>query len=367
MKIAQVNVYAKRLPMASDYNMSSAAVGEPDTTIVELVTNAKHVGWGEICPTGPLPQAEHAGSIRADLALLGPALVGLDPRRFGLVHDAMSSTMDGGHGAKSVVDIACWDLTGKAYGERVCDLLGGARMDPVLTYHVVPIGTPEASATFAQVLQDQGHTKLQLKAGGRHIDEDITTIHAVAKVIRPSVDLFVDCNRGWTVSEAIQVSQACKELTLAIEQPCATYAECVFARAHLRHPLLLDESATDLATISRAIGTGVADGFGIKLTRVGGISAMRAIRDLCEASSTPTSCDDSWGGDIIAAACVHVGATFNPNLSRGAWISDPYQIGHYDEDYGPRIVNGTIAIPPGAGLGITIPDGYFGSPIASYS
>jgi len=367
MKVTQFNVYAKRLPMASGYNMSSAAVGEPDTTIVELVTDTKYVGWGEICPTGPLPQSEHAGSIRADLALLGPALVGLDPRRLGLVHDAMSSTMDGGHGAKSAVDIACWDLAGKAYGERVCDLLGGARMDPVLTYHVVPIGTPEASATVAQALQDQGHTKLQLKAGGRHIDEDIAAIHAVAKVIRPSVDLFVDCNRGWTVGEAIQVSQACKELTLAIEQPCATYAECVFARAHLRHPLLLDESATDLATISQAIGTGVADGFGIKLTRVGGISAMRAIRDLCEASSTPTSCDDSWGGDIIAAACVHVGATLNPNLSRGAWISDPYQIGHYDEEHGPRIINGTIAIPPGAGLGITIPDGYFGSPIASYS
>ena len=144
MKVTQFNVYAKRLPMASGYNMSSAAVGEPDTTIVELVTDTKYVGWGEICPTGPLPQSEHAGSIRADLALLGPALVGLDPRRLGLVHDAMSSTMDGGHGAKSAVDIACWDLAGKTYGERVCDLLGGARMDPVLTYHVVPIGTPEA-------------------------------------------------------------------------------------------------------------------------------------------------------------------------------------------------------------------------------
>ena len=138
-----------------------------------------------------------------------------------------------------------------------------------------------------------------------------------------------DCNRGWTVGEAIQVSQACAHLKLAIEQPCATYAECAIARPHLRHPLLLDECAIDLATVATAIGTGVADGFGMKLTRVGGISAMRAIRDLCEATNTPTSCDDSWGGDIIAAACVHVGATLNPKLSRGAWISDPYQVAVY--------------------------------------
>jgi len=240
-------------------------------------------------------------------------------------------------------------------------------MDPVSTYYVVPIGTPDDSAELAQNLQETGHTKLQLKAGGRHIDQDIAAIHAVAQTIRPGVDLFVDCNRGWTVGEAIQVSQACRHLKLSIEQPCATYAECAAARPNLRHPLLLDECAINLATISTAIGTGLADGFGIKLTRVGGISAMRSIRDLCEATNTPTSCDDSWGGDIIAAACVQVGATLDPNLSRGAWISEPYQVAHYDEEHGPRIVNGTIDVPPGPGLGITIPSGYFGAPIATYS
>jgi len=367
MKIIQVDVFAKRLPMASGYNMSSSAVGDPDTTVVSLLTDTGQIGWGEICPTGPLPQVEHAGSIRADLGLLGPALVGVDPQRIGLVHDVMAATMDGGQGARSAVDIACWDLLGKFHNERVCDLLGGVRMDPVLTYHVVPIGTPEASAQLAGELQDEGHTKLQLKSGGRHVDEDIDAIHAVARVIRSGVDLFVDCNRGWTVSQAIQASSACRDLKLAIEQPCATYAECATARAHLHHPLILDESATDLATIARAIATGVADGFGMKLTRIGGISGMRAVRDLCEAFKTPTSCDDSWGGDIIAAACVHVGATLQPHLSRGAWISDPYQAGHYDEAHGPRIVNGMIAVPPGPGLGITIPEGCFGSPIASYS
>ena len=101
MKITEVRVYGKLLPMASSYNMSSAAVGEPDTTIVELVTDTAYVGWGEICPTGPLPQPEHAGSIRADLVLLCPALIGLDPRQLGLVHDAMALRRTRGRGGNS--------------------------------------------------------------------------------------------------------------------------------------------------------------------------------------------------------------------------------------------------------------------------
>jgi len=91
MKVSEGRVYGKLLPMVSNYNMSSAAVGEPDTTIVELVTDTAYFSWTEICPTGPLPQPEHTGSIRADLVLLCPALIGLDPSQLGLVHDAMAS------------------------------------------------------------------------------------------------------------------------------------------------------------------------------------------------------------------------------------------------------------------------------------
>ncbi len=239
-------------------------------------------------------------------------------------------------------------------------------MDPVLTYHVVSIGRPQQQAAMAADLQDAGHTRLQLKAGGRHIDEDVESIRTVAAVVRPGTDLVVDVNRGWTVEEAIRVSIACDGIPMAIEQPCRTLDECSRARPHLRHPLLVDESATDLATIARAITGGHVDGLGMKLTRIGGITAMRAVRDLCASTGTPSSCDDSWGGDIIASACVHLGSTFAPHLSRGAWIAAPYIEGHYDAENGPRIENGRVSIPAGPGLGIAIEDGSFGEPIALY-
>jgi len=368
VKITAVNVYAKTLSMTAAYNMSSAAVSDSSTTIVEIITDTDHTGFGEICPTGPLPQPEHAGSIRADLELLGPVLIGSDPTLIGQVWATMKATMDGGVGAKSAIDIACWDLLGKATGRRVCDLLGGPLMDPVSTYHVIPIGTPDESVATAERLQEDGHTKLQLKAGGRRIEDDIAAAHAVTAVIRPGVDLFVDANRGFTVEQAIQFSHACAGLRFNMEQPCQTYDECAAAKPSLLHPLLLDECAKDLATVAKGISSGVANGFGMKLTRVGGLTGMRAVRDLCLATHTPTSFDDSWGGDVIAAACVHIGSTMPPALSRGAWISHPYHQTHYDELNGPRIEGGRVAIPSGGpGLGLVIPTGHFGDPIVTHT
>ena len=366
MKIVKVSVYGHTLPKVGSYSMSTSTVGDPESTIVQVSTDDGWVGWGEACPAGSQYQPVHAGGIRAALQLLGPALIGVDPSKIGVVHQAMDGALNGSNEAKAAIDIACWDLIGHSLDMAVCDLIGGALMDPVLTYHVVGIGTPDESVASAGELMEAGHTKLQLKAGGRHIDHDIESTRAVAAIIRPGVDLFVDVNRGWTVEETIRFSRACRDLDFAIEQPCTTYAECAVARPLLNHPLLLDESAVDLATVARAIVEGVADGFGMKLTRIGGITGMRAVRDLCAANRTPTSCDDSWGGDIIAAACVQVGATFEPALSRGAWIAAPYISGHYDELHGPRIENGRIAIPRGPGLGLAIPDGHFGDPLAEH-
>lgn len=368
MRITEVRVHTRILSMVGGYTMSSARVGDPDSTIVEVVTDVGLSGWGEVCPTGPHAQGHHAASVRADLGLAAPAILGLDPRHLAVVWQAMGAALDGGIAAKSALDIACWDLFGKATDLPVCELLGGPLADPVPTYVVIGIGTPEGVARDAEGFQAAGHTKLQLKAGGRRLEDDIAAARAVADTIRPGTDWFVDTNRGWTTDEAIRFSEACAGMGFAMEQPCATYRELEAIKPSLRHPLILDESARDLGVVARAISSGLADGFGMKLSRVGGITAMRAVRDLCLATRTPTSFDDSWGGDVISAACAHVGSTMPMPLSRGAWTSTPYQAEHYDEVNGVRIVDGMVPLPAGGpGLGLVIPDGFFGEPLAVHA
>ena len=150
-----------------------------------------------------------------------------------------------------------------------------------------------------------------------------------------------------------------------LEQPCDTLDELRTIRPLLAHPLYVDESSTGLDVVVGAAGTGLVDGFGVKITRVGGLHPMRAVRDVCAARNLPHTCDDSWGGDIIAAACAHVGATTRPELLDGVWIAADGIDGHYDDEHGVRIDAGHIAVPQGPGLGVEPADGRFGDPVAS--
>ena len=98
-----------------------------------------------------------------------------------------------------------------------------------------------------------------------------------------------------------------------------------------------------------AAGSGLVDGFGMKVTRIGGLQPMTAFRDVCDALNLPHTCDDAWGGDIIAAACTHMGATVRPSLNEGVWLAAPYIEGNYDARHGVKIVDGGSATIPRPG------------------
>lgn len=347
--------------------MSRSKVEVVESTIVAIVDDQDRIGWGEACLASPLYQSAHTAGVRAALDLIAPAVIGLDPLAANQIQAAMQSELDGHAEARSAIDIACWDLSGQQLGVHVVDLLGGSLQEQVLTYHVVGILEPDAAADEAQRLQNAGITRLQLKAGGRPVERDIQAIHAVVDVLGSTTDLAVDANRGWSRAEALQVSQACRGLRLSLEQPCATESDLLAIKPGLCHPLVVDESASDLPTIARMISSGLADGFGLKLSRLGGLTPMRAARDLCAATGIPMSSDDAWGGDIVAAAGVALGSTLPPRVSRGAWISHPYHGVHYDPTNGPEVSDGHVTLPRGGpGLGLRLDPDAFGPPIAVY-
>jgi 4-hydroxyproline betaine 2-epimerase len=364
MKIAQIHVYAHGLPVKNGpYAMSNGAVWALDTTLVRLVADNGLTGWGETCPVGPTYQPQHALGARAALAEMAPGLLGANPLQPLALRRLMDSRLDGHRYAKAAIDIAAHDLMGKHYGLRVAELLGGIVTERVPSYYSTIVGDPDETARLAEEQVAAGFPRLQVKIGGRPVEIDIAAVRKVWERVGSSgVRLAVDANRGLTTRDALRLSRECPDIPFILEQPCNTLEEIAAIRGQLNHAVYIDENGDDLNTVLRAVGEGLCDGFGMKVTRIGGLHAMATFRDICEARSLPHTCDDSWGGDIIAAACVHIGATVQPRLMEGAWIAQPYIDGHYDSRAGVKIAGGHIALPTGPGLGVVPDEGIFGEP-----
>lgn len=364
MKITEVHVYAHALPVKNGpYVMANAKVWSLDSTLVKLVADNGLVGWGETCPVGPTYQPHHALGARAALAEMATGLLGANPLQPVALRRRMDGLLNGHRYAKAAVDIAAYDLMGKQFGLRVADLLGGAVTETVPSYYATGVGEPDEIARIAAEKVAEGYPRMQIKIGGRPVEIDIEVVRKVWERIGSSgVRLAVDGNRGLPTRDALRLSRECPDIPFIMEQPCNTLDEIAAIRGQLSHGVYVDENGEDLNAVLRAVGQGLCDGFGMKVTRIGGLHAMATFRDICEIRSMPHTCDDAWGGDLIAAACAHIGATIQPRLMEGAWIAQPYIEGHYDSANGIKIVDGHIPLPTGPGLGVVPDEGLFGTP-----
>ena len=257
-------------------------------------------------------------------------------------------------------------MLGKKTGLSVADLLGGAETNNIPSYYATAVGPADEIARLAIEKSIEGYPRFQIKIGGRPVDIDIEVIHKVWESVGSKMRLAVDGNRGLTTRDALRLSSECKHIPFIFEQPCDTLEEISAIRQQLFHPVYIDESGVNINTVISAIGSGIADGFGMKVTRIGGLQPMSLFNGICEARNLPHTCDDAWGGDIIAAACVHMGATIKPTLFEGTWLAQPYIEGHYDSNNSIKIKGGHIKLPEGPGLGVVPDEGIFTNEVASY-
>lgn len=367
MKIREVHLYTHDLPVKNGpYKMANALVWSLKTTLVRLVAEDGTEGWGETCPVGSTYSECFAAGAVAALAEMGPGLVGADLWPVLLLR-RMDSLLNGHNYAKAAIDMAAHDLIGKKLGVRVCDLLGGAATERVPSYFATGVGTPDDIARAAREKMQEGYPRLQVKVGGRPVEIDIEVVRKVWEVIgRSGMRLAVDANRGWTTRDALRVSRECPDIPFIMEQPCNTVEDLQKIRPQVQHGIYMDENSINLNTVITAAGTNLVDGFGMKVTRIGGLHNFATFRDICAARNLPHTCDDNWGGDILNAACTHAGATINPRNNEGVWLASPYVEGHFDSRNGIDIVGGHIALPKGPGLGIVPDEGIFGAPVASF-
>ncbi|MEI9425411.1 mandelate racemase [Mesorhizobium sp. Cs1299R1N1] len=367
MKIKRIRVFEKKLSIpGGEVKVGQATLSELDSTIVQVTSECGAVGWGETCPVGPIYGPSHSLGARAAIMEMGPGLIGasLSPV---LLHRKMNSLLNGHSYAKAAFDIAAHDLIGKKTGMRVADLLGGAATEHVPFYFFVGIGGVDEVVRSVKDAQAEGYVRIQTKIGGRPVEEDIEVVRKVGEVLKKGVRWAVDGNRSLPVRDAIFLSRQCQDLQFVLEQPCNTIEEIAALRPKAQHPIYIDESGVDLSTVVRVIGSELCDGFGMKITRIGGLQPMATFRDICEARSMPHTSDDSWGGDIIGAACVHLGATVKPSLFEGcSWVNEILDESHYDPNSALRVIDGHVLLPARPGLGLEIDETMFGAAIADF-
>jgi len=362
MRVTGLAAWRIELPLVEGrYSWSNDnAVEVFDTTVVELKTDEGVSGYGECCPLGPAYLPAYAAGVREGLKQLGPSLIGLDPRELDVLNVAMDAAMRGHPYVKSAVDMAAWDLLGKSAGLPVKTLLGGSQMDAVPLYRAIAQRPPEEMAENLRGHRADGYRKFQLKVGG-DADVDIARIRACAGVLEAGDILVADANTGWTRHEAIRVANAVADLDVYIEQPCATYAECLSVRRRTTLPFVLDENVDDIHMLARMLADDGADVVNIKISKFGGLTKARQARDLCRAAGIAMTLEDAWGGDIVTAAIAHIAQSTPPDVHFSSTDFNSY-VTRSIADGPPRRDNGLMRAPDAPGLGVAPKIAEFGEP-----
>ncbi len=305
MKITKISIYQIDLPMKEgSYSWATQSFAAFDSTVIIIETDSGLLGVGETCPLGPAYLPAFAEGARAGLAKIAQGLIGENPIELDNIHARMDKLLKGHPYVKSAIDMACWDLLGKATSQPVYTLLGGMRQDKVKLFKVVSRQHPDAMAAKIREYQAQGFKQFQMKVGAG-ADADIERIIAVSAELETGNVLGADANTGWLQHEAMRVVSAIRDVDIYVEQPCLTYEECLAVRRHCNHPMILDECIDSIEVLIRGYQDSAMDLINLKINRVGGLTKARQFRDLCMSMGLVMTIEDAWGGEIATAAIAH--------------------------------------------------------------
>jgi L-alanine-DL-glutamate epimerase-like enolase superfamily enzyme len=353
VKITAITAWQVDLPLREGrYSWSNGNFMDVfDATVVAVETDEGITGYAECCPLGSAYLPSYAAGVRAGLAEIGPKLIGLDPMNLGALNRAMDAALRGHPYVKAPIDIACWDILGKVTGLPLHTLLGGAAQARVALYRAISQEAPAAMAAKIAGYRAEGYTKFQLKVGA-DADSDIARIHATRAVLAPTDILVADANTGWTRHEAARVVAAVADVDVYIEQPCPSYAECLSIRKRTNRPFILDETIDDVGTLVRGLVDDAMDIINLKISKVGGLTRAKLIRDLCVASGIAMTIEDTWGGDIVTATIAHLARSTPEAFCFSATDFNSYGTVTI-ADGAPSRVDGFMTTTEAPGLGIT--------------
>ena len=367
MKITRISVYQVDLPLEHPYWLSGGRLKFEclDATFVKIETDAGITGWGEGTPWGHTYVPAHGPGIRAGIETMASFALGLDPRRVLDVERAMDLALPGHFYAKSPIDMACWDIAGKAAGLPIADLMGGGSRTPRPIASSVGAKTVEETRDVIQRYRDRGYVAHSVKIGG-DVERDVARVRDVESIRLPGEIVLYDVNRGWTRQQALRVMQATEDLKVMFEQPGETLDDIAAIRPLHSAPVSVDESLVTLQDAARIARDGLAEVFGIKLNRVGGLTKAARMRDVALAHGIDMFVMATGGSVLADTEALHLAATIPDINCHAVWACQDMLTVDIAGGRGPRNKAGHLHLPEEPGLGVEPDEDQLGHPVAVY-
>jgi galactonate dehydratase len=329
-----------------------------ETVIVKVTTEDGLVGWGE----SGIPIAPQIGTNIIE-ELFSPFLIGRDPRDIYALWSVMYDAMrDRGNvpgfvlEAIAGVDIALWDLTGKALGVPVYQLLGGARRKSVPVYlSGLDRPTLEERVAYAREMVGQGFKALKIFLG-KGVAEDVENVRALREALGDDVTLLVDVQWLYDTSTAIELGRALQKYGVFwLETP--SNPEDITGHARIAEALdlrvAIGESYRTRYQFLSILQAGAGDVLQPDIGRAGGITEIRRILELGEVFHVPFALHWGIGLASILAASIHVSLAC-PGLLYLEYQPMMHEMTSRFNRRPLRCERGHLLMPEGPGLGIDI-------------
>jgi L-alanine-DL-glutamate epimerase-like enolase superfamily enzyme len=325
--------------------------------VIEVGTDAGVVGYAETCTAGANYLEGSPESVTATIPRMAAALLGVDPFASLLVDSKMDDAVSGHAAAKSAIDIACWDIKGKALGLPVCDLLGGPLQTSLPVFDALSVSSPESMADYARSMREHGFGHYQVKLEGQP-RADLQRVHAAAEAVGSWDFMTCDANAGYSRASAMRFIRMLGNLDVFIEQPCLDIEDLADLRSRSTLPFIADECVTSLSALLRLNKCRAADGINLKMTRVGGLTKACQLRDVANAMGLLILVDEPCGADLAFAAKIQLAATVDPDrLVAVSGIGTPVRVSV--EGSGMRH-EARVEVGRAPGFGLTVDEGTLG-------
>jgi O-succinylbenzoate synthase len=354
VRIERLELRLLKLPLVHFFETSFDRIYDKHFIVVRVEGDGA-VGYGEcVAERDPYYSAETNETVWHIIAeFVAPRVVGVDfahPREiFGALKAIRGHNM-----AKAAVEMAAWDLFARQRGEPLSRTLGGTR-DRIASG--VSIGIQDSLDELVAKVERE------LAAGYRRIKIKIKPgwdLDAVERVRARfgSIPLMVDANAAYTMADADHLARLDAYDLMMIEQPLDydDIADHACLQRRLKTPICLDESIKTIGAAREAIATGACRIINIKPGRIGGFAASIKVHDLCAEHNVPV-----WHGGMLESG---IGRAANIHLSTLPNFSLPGDIAASKRYFAPDLIDppievaadGTIGVPTGPGLGVTIRD-----------